>query len=146
MKRDRLRTASAGWVGTYLKLGRERPGTPGSAGCGRERECAPGLGGCQRVLSRGLQYPDAACGRIMPADDWLPLIRRVHGNATAGYGYDIFGATRSESGTGDTDFKFTGEQLDADSELYYLRARYYDLETGRFERHRTVRPAHTKSA
>ncbi len=51
---------------------------------------------------------------------------------TAGYGYDVFGGIRSRSGTGDTDFKFTGEQLDADSEMYYLRARYYDPETGRF--------------
>ncbi len=38
----------------------------------------------------------------------------------------MFVDTRSQSGSGDTDFKFTGEQLDAQSELYYLRARYYD--------------------
>ena len=44
----------------------------------------------------------------------------------------MFGATRSQSGSGDTDFKFTGEQRDADSEMYFLRARYYDPETGRF--------------
>jgi hypothetical protein len=29
------------------------------------------------------------------------------GNVTAGYGSDVFGALRSQSGTGDTDFKFT---------------------------------------
>ncbi len=38
------------------------------------------------------------------------------GVVTAGYGYDVFGATRSQSGSGDTDFKFTGEQQDADSD------------------------------
>jgi RHS repeat-associated protein len=54
------------------------------------------------------------------------------GNVTAGYGYDVFGGVRTQSGTGDTDFKFTGEQLDADSEMYYLRARYYDPAIGRF--------------
>ncbi len=44
----------------------------------------------------------------------------------------MFGPIRSQSGTGDTDFRFTGEQLDSDEGLYYLRARYYDPETGRF--------------
>jgi hypothetical protein len=46
------------------------------------------------------------------------------GNVTAAYSYDVFGAIGSQSGTGDTDFKFTGEQLDADSGMYFLRARY----------------------
>ncbi len=54
------------------------------------------------------------------------------GNVIAGYSYDVFGATRSQSGAGDTDFRFTGEQLDTQSELYYLRARYYDPSIGRF--------------
>ncbi len=31
-----------------------------------------------------------------------------------------------------TNWQFTGEQRDADSSLYYLRARYYDPATGRF--------------
>jgi RHS repeat-associated protein len=31
-----------------------------------------------------------------------------------------------------TDFLFTGEQRDDESDLYYLRARYYDPSTGRF--------------
>jgi RHS repeat-associated protein len=51
---------------------------------------------------------------------------------TAAYGYDVFGATRSQSGTSDTVFRFTGEQRDSDSGLYYLRARYYDPDIGRF--------------
>jgi RHS repeat-associated protein len=54
------------------------------------------------------------------------------GGVTTTYGYDVFGATRSQSGTSDTMFRFTGEQLDADSGLYYLRARYYDAAIGRF--------------
>ncbi len=33
---------------------------------------------------------------------------------------------------GATAFLFTGEQQDGDSDLYYLRARYYDPEIGRF--------------
>jgi RHS repeat-associated protein len=54
------------------------------------------------------------------------------GNSVASYGYDVFGAIRSQSGSSDHPWLFTGEQLDADSDMYYLRARYYDPATGRF--------------
>jgi len=47
-----------------------------------------------------------------------------------------FGEVRAKSGTLSTSFLFTGEQFDAKARLweglYYLRARYYDSETGRF--------------
>lgn len=45
------------------------------------------------------------------------------GNVTAGYGYDVLGAISSQSGAGDTNFKFTGEQLYTQSQLYHLSAR-----------------------
>ena len=54
------------------------------------------------------------------------------GDPTAGYSYDVFGATRSVTGSASTAFLFTGEQRDDDTSFYYLRARYYDPETGRF--------------
>jgi RHS repeat-associated protein len=54
------------------------------------------------------------------------------GQVTARYTYDAFGALRSSSGTGSTAFKFAGEQTDDEIGLIYLRARYYDPETGRF--------------
>ncbi len=44
----------------------------------------------------------------------------------------MFGATRSQSGASPSYWLFTGEQRDADSGLYYLRARYYDPSMGRF--------------
>ncbi len=53
------------------------------------------------------------------------------GNSTVGYGYDVFGAIRSQSGSSPNEFKFTGEQVDS-SGLQYLRARYYDPAIGRF--------------
>ena len=53
------------------------------------------------------------------------------GNVTASYGYDVFGELRNGS-PGASDRLFTGEQRDADSGLYYLRARYYDPSVGRF--------------
>ncbi len=50
------------------------------------------------------------------------------------YAYDVFGATRSQSGTTANDYRFTGQQNDqnADRGLYYLRARMYDPSLGRF--------------
>jgi len=58
------------------------------------------------------------------------------GNTTATYSYDLFGAIRSESGTGaaGNEWRFTGEQRDPQSgrNFYYLRARYYDPGIGRF--------------
>ena len=54
------------------------------------------------------------------------------GNVIAGYGYDVFGEIRSQSGTGDTEFKFTGEQQDPqlNRDFYCLPARYYDPAIG----------------
>ena len=48
------------------------------------------------------------------------------------YGYDVFSAIRSETGTSDNTRKFTGKEFDADSNLYYCGARYYDPYIGRF--------------
>ncbi len=53
------------------------------------------------------------------------------GDVVATYKYDVFGAVRSSTG-GSTEYKFTGQQADADAGYYYLRARYYDPGTGRF--------------
>ena len=50
----------------------------------------------------------------------------------ARYGYDVFGAIRNETGTSDNTRKFTGKEFDADSNLYYYGARYYDPYIGRF--------------
>ena len=44
----------------------------------------------------------------------------------------MFGAVRSSTGTGSTEYKYTGEQDDATLGYTYLRARYYDQATGRF--------------
>ncbi len=54
------------------------------------------------------------------------------GNVTATYAYDAFGAVRSQTGSTTNLWQFTGQQLDAESSLYFLRARYYDSSTGRF--------------
>ena len=47
-------------------------------------------------------------------------------NVLVRYEYDVFGAIRSETGMSDNTRKFTGKEFDADSNLYYYAARYYD--------------------
>jgi RHS repeat-associated protein len=54
------------------------------------------------------------------------------GDVTDTYEYDVFGAVRASTGSSSNPFQFTGQQTDADSDLQYLRARYYDPGTGRF--------------
>jgi len=54
------------------------------------------------------------------------------GQEIASYTYDVFGAIRSMTGSPTNDFTFAGEQVDEETGLIYLRARYYDPATGRF--------------
>ncbi len=51
---------------------------------------------------------------------------------TGTYRYDVFGVVRQYEGPADTQFRFTGEQWDTETDFYYLRARYYDPAIGRF--------------
>jgi RHS repeat-associated protein len=47
--------------------------------------------------------------------------------------YDSFGNVKSETNAGiDFRFGYTGRELDAETGLYYYRARYYDSQTGQF--------------
>jgi RHS repeat-associated protein len=48
------------------------------------------------------------------------------------YAYDAFGKPLITASLVDNDFQFTGEQVDDETGLIYLRSRYYDPETGRF--------------
>jgi RHS repeat-associated protein len=54
------------------------------------------------------------------------------GTVTATYKYDVFGAVKSSTGPGSTEFRFAGQQDDLALGYQYLRARYYDPSTGRF--------------
>jgi RHS repeat-associated protein len=48
------------------------------------------------------------------------------------YIYDAFGTLLASSGTTQNNYLYTGQQYDANIGFYYLRARYYGSETGRF--------------
>jgi RHS repeat-associated protein len=54
------------------------------------------------------------------------------GARTDWYSYDVFGATRSHAGPSGQSFTFTGEQVDGESGLVFLRARCYEPVVGRF--------------
>jgi len=48
------------------------------------------------------------------------------------YDYESFGSVLNQTGTTENNYLFTGEQYDAGLDNYYLRARYYDQNVGRF--------------
>jgi RHS repeat-associated protein len=54
------------------------------------------------------------------------------GAMTDAYEYDAFGLIVASSGTTPNSYLYTGEQLDSDVGLYYLRARWYKPQTGWF--------------
>lgn len=54
------------------------------------------------------------------------------GNVTDVYIYDAYGNVINSSGSTENNYLYTGEQYDSELEDYYLRARYYNPDTGRF--------------
>jgi RHS repeat-associated protein len=55
-----------------------------------------------------------------------------NGTVTDEYEYDAYGNSFTKSGTTPNNYLYRGEQYDQDLGLYYLRARYYNPNTGRF--------------
>jgi RHS repeat-associated protein len=54
------------------------------------------------------------------------------GAVTDTFEYDAFGNAITHTGTTPNNYLYRGEQYDSDLGLYYLRARYYNPQTGRF--------------
>ena len=54
------------------------------------------------------------------------------GTITDTYKFDSFGNTSSSAGTTLNPFRYTGRELDNETNLYFYRARYYDPVSGRF--------------
>lgn len=53
-------------------------------------------------------------------------------NVTDTYDYESYGNLVNQTGITDNDYRYTGEQFDAEADAYYLRARYYDPDAGVF--------------
>jgi RHS repeat-associated protein len=60
------------------------------------------------------------------------LLTDATGSVTDTYGYEGYGDLAVSSGASDNPYRFSGERLDADADLYNLRARWMDPVTGRF--------------
>src|SRR5439155_26265092 len=54
------------------------------------------------------------------------------GAVTDTYAYDAFGNIVAQTGSTPNSFLYRGEQYDAALQMYYLRARYYRPQVGRF--------------
>ena len=59
------------------------------------------------------------------------LITDSGGNAIGQYRYTAYGEIAEQTGSADSAFLYAGEQFDAETDNYYLRARYYDPSQGR---------------
>ena len=69
------------------------------------------------------------------AQDAIGSVRKVEdssGTVQNSYTYDPYGNVTSSSGSVQNNLKYSGQYLDSESGLYYLRARYYDSITAQF--------------
>lgn len=60
------------------------------------------------------------------------LLTDAAGAVAATFTYDPYGNLTAHTGTADTPLRWNGQYQDADTGLYYLRARYYDPVTAQF--------------
>ncbi len=60
------------------------------------------------------------------------LLSETVGDTVTTYTYDAFGNLTSQIGESDNPFLYCGEYYDAETQTYYLRARYYNPANGRF--------------
>lgn len=60
------------------------------------------------------------------------LLTDAAGTVVQEYDYDPFGAIIGSNGAAETNYLFTNQEFDQESELYYYNARYYNPALGRF--------------
>jgi RHS repeat-associated protein len=98
-------------------------------------------GAVQRVYTYGLQrisedqFVNGAWSASFYGYDGAGSIRQLTNSAgavTDEYEYDAYGNSFTKQGTTPNNYLYRGEQYDNDLGLYYLRARYYNPNTGRF--------------
>ena len=81
----------------------------------------------------GLNRTHNSKGEIYVYNAHGDVVQLVKDNAVvASYTYDAFGNLTSQIGESDNPFLYCGEYFDAETQTYYLRARYYNPANGRF--------------
>ena len=81
----------------------------------------------------GLNRTHNSEGEIYVYNAHGDVVQLVKDNAVvASYTYDAFGNLTSQIGESDNPFLYCGEYYDAETQTYYLRARYYNPTNGRF--------------
>lgn len=83
------------------------------------------------IYGLGLLYDTNSNYYLEDGTGSMRFIANSSGYKRSGANYDPFGNVRSSSGIL-PDFQFTTELLDSGINLYFLRARYYDPQLGRF--------------
>ncbi len=139
---DRMVAATIGGVSSsfaYLGDGLRNSRTVGSTTTVFTWDIAGGLpvvldDGSQYVYGAGLLSQVSAAGTYYYLADGLGSTMKTvdsSGVVVNQYEYDVYGTLRSSSGSQDNEFQFAGQQTDPTG-LQYLRARYYEMETGTF--------------
>ena len=81
----------------------------------------------------GLNRTHNSNGEIYVYNAHGDVVQLVCDNSVvASYTYDAFGNLTSQLGESDNPFLYCGEYYDAETQTYYLRARYYNPANGRF--------------
>jgi len=75
-------------------------------------------------------HQDSLGSTVMLSDDT--------GAVTGQYEYDVFGSVLGYTGSAESNYLFTNQEYDSESELYYYNARYYNPSIGRFLSRDTV--------
>ena len=81
----------------------------------------------------GLNRTHSSDGDVFVYNAHGDTVQLVNGGSlSASYTYDAFGNLLTSAGTSDNPFLYCSEYFDAETETYYLRARYYNPANGRF--------------
>ncbi len=98
----------------------------------------------QSKFFRGISTDELVAGKTLAGGMLVPAIYHhdqlmsvtglsTHdGQAQQTLRYGAFGNLKSSTGSSANRLRYTGRELDADTQLYYYRARYYDPSIGRF--------------
>ncbi len=60
------------------------------------------------------------------------FLLNTNGSITDTYAYDAYGLLISSTGSTTNNYLYCSQQFDSDLQMYYLRARYYKPDSGRF--------------